>query len=47
MFFFLSGCLQELLSGALKVGSQLLFDFPHPKDFERSIRPHALTPDAT
>ena len=27
MFFFLSGCLQELLSCMLKLGSQLLLDF--------------------
>ena len=44
-FFFIGCCLQDLLSGALKLGNQLLFDFPHPKDVERSMRGfHSLTP---
>ena len=45
MFFFLRHFPSKLLSGVLKIGSQLLFDFSHPKDIQRSIgAPIALYP---
>jgi len=45
VFFFIRYCPSELLSSALKLGSQLLFDFPHPVDVERWMRVvHSLIP---
>jgi hypothetical protein len=42
MSFFSRCCHSDLLSGALKLGSKLSLDFPHPKDVERLIRLHRL-----